>query len=356
MSNNMLWLFITVAIGTISGVIVQRLKVPSGGLTGAMVGVIILNMATTGKAYMPVEIRLACQIISGAMVGCQITRKDLMEFGKIILPASLLILCMFILNLITGFALYKYGLDLTTALFSATPGGVTDMTLIADELGANTTYVSILHLSRLTGVLMISPMLIKWFYNKGWITGSPVFMPAEKAAKPSYPILKKERWIRIAGSISISVLGGVLATMLRIPAGGMVGSLLFAAMFNVITQKGHFPTKVRPAVRIAAGIFLGTRMQVSFSLLISCITPILILLAALITFSTIIAYLMHIYTGLDMGVCLLASSPAGMQEMVLISQELGIDAAKVAVMHLFRLVAVIMLFPVLLNFLLHFMA
>ena len=348
MADNLLWVLMTLLIGTICGITAHKLKFPSGALVGAMVGALIFNLFT-GKAYLPIEIRLMCQVASGTLIGCQVTRKDIVGIKKIIIPAFLLILGMFILNLCTGFFLYEYGFDLTTALFSCVPGGVTDMALIADEMGADITYVSILQISRLIGVLLIYPPLLRWFFKKGWLVGAADCTVLENQTESNTNISVKEKFFRIISSALIGAVGGLLATALHVPAGGIIGSLLFVGLFNVITQKGCFPAKIRPVVRIGAGIFIGARMQLSPELLATCIVPIVIMLVSMISVSIATGYLMHVITGLDLGVCLFASSPASMQEMVLMAQELKVDAAIVAIMHMFRVIAVIVLFPIILN-------
>ena len=352
MPENLMWIIITLAIGITCGLIAQKLKIPSGGIVGAMTGVLVLNFAT-GKTYMPMEMRTMCQMLSGALIGCQITRKDIHDFRKIIFPTSLLLLGMFLINISSGFFLHIYGFDYTTAFFASTPGGVTDMALIADELGADTTYVSILQLSRLIGIIIIMPALLRHLYRKGKITASPDLQTIDNAGNYTTEMSKKKRALRIGGSLLVAVLGGVLGVMVGLPAGAMVGALLFTATFSVTTHKAYFPTKIRPVVRILVGTFVGTRMQVSLNLLVSCIVPIIIVLVSMVIVSMLIGYTIHRITKLELGVCLFACAPAGMQEMTLMAQELGLDPAKVAVMHLFRLATVISLFPTLLNLLLH---
>ena len=81
---------------------------------------------------------------------------------KIIIPSIILVIGLTTLSVILGYTIHKFtGIDLPTALFSAAPGGLTDMTIMSESFGAKTHIVALLHLIRLTTVLTVLPMVIK---------------------------------------------------------------------------------------------------------------------------------------------------------------------------------------------------
>ena len=53
-------------------------------------------------------------------------------------------------------------LDLTTSLFASAPGGVSDMAIIASELGADPAKVAALQTLRLIVVIVLFPTLVTW--------------------------------------------------------------------------------------------------------------------------------------------------------------------------------------------------
>ena len=63
--------------------------------------------------------------------------------------------------------------------------------------------------------------------------------------------------------------------------------------------------------------------------------------------------MVHRFTKLDFGISLLGCAPAGVQEMSLLADDLGVDSTKVAIMHTFRLSSVIAFFPMLLGAISH---
>ena len=61
------------------------------------------------------------------------------------------------------------------------------------------------------------------------------------------------------------------------------------------------------------------------------------MIIGVLLFALITSFIMHKLTKLDFSVCLMASTPGGLQEMSLLSDELGADTPKIAVMQTSRL-------------------
>ena len=68
-----------------------------------------------------------------------------------------------ILDLVAGMLIARLtDMDLVTALFSCAPGGLTDMTLIAADLGADGVKVAGMHMIRLVSVIALYPLMINY--------------------------------------------------------------------------------------------------------------------------------------------------------------------------------------------------
>ena len=165
-------------------------------------------------------------------------------------------------------------------------------------------------------------------------------------------MLFRSRAWRFLLTVAIAIVGGLVFFSLGIPAGAMIGSMLFVAVFGILSGKALFPTGFRPVIQIAVGCFLGARMTYDSLLsLKDLVVPSMIMLVGVVLASLVFGYAIHKITGLAVSTCLLACTPGGLGEMSLIAEELGCDAPKVAVMQTFRLMIVIMLFPTLLRIL-----
>lgn len=160
--DNKINMVLTIAVAMAGGFIGYKLGIPAGTVIFAMISVALLGIFT-GRNYMPVPLRITIQIVAGALIGSGMSYADIISLKGILLPVIMLVIGLMIMNILIGIVLYKIcKLDLPTALFAAAPGGVTDMAIIAQELGANAPKVAVLQLVRLISVIAIFPIIIKY--------------------------------------------------------------------------------------------------------------------------------------------------------------------------------------------------
>jgi membrane AbrB-like protein len=66
-----------------------------------------------------------------------------------------------ICGLITGFILYKFfKVDMHTAFLCSSPGGMSELSVLAADLGADGPKVAILHAMRIITVVSVMPVII----------------------------------------------------------------------------------------------------------------------------------------------------------------------------------------------------
>ena len=345
----------TLAVAAVGGLIFLKLKVPAGGMVGAMVAVIAFNLITQ-RAFFYDDLKILLQIFAGAMIGGKISKGDVLAMKKLIVPTIILLFCMVLLNLVFGSAMWLLSdINLPTALFASAPGGMTDMAIIADDLGANAAYVAILQLLRILIIIICLPPLFKRAINgkaKKITDGSPVTVSATPAPQaPAMP--KKERIFEILALFLCATVGGVAFFLLGVTAGALIGGMLASAVFGVLRHTVTLPLKMRTGMQIFAGAFIGMRMdRESLFAMKDLIVPALVMLVGTIVFVFAVSALIHRFTKLDKATAMLASSPGGVQEMSLLADDLGADTPSVAIMQTARLMCVIILFPTMLSFVL----
>jgi hypothetical protein len=299
------------------------------------------------------------QVFAGALIGSQVLRSNIAQLKKIIVPTAMLIVGMLVMNVAAGFLLTCFGgLDASTALFASAPGGMSDMAIIAADMGADTVAVALMQLLRVIAVYISFPQLIARMLAKRRAQTAPIESAAMASPEPASLTSEKPKAViplrtkasGFAVTMVSATVGAVLATMAGVPAGQMVGALFAVAISNVAFNKGFFFGQLRPYIQILAGAYIGSQMSSStFATMISLLVPTVILVACLVGFSIGLAFLVHRFTKLDFGICLLGCAPAGIQEMALLADDLGVDSTKVAIMHTFRLSTVIAFFPTLLG-------
>ncbi|MFB0958582.1 AbrB family transcriptional regulator [Proteiniclasticum sp. QWL-01] len=160
-------LAITLLIAGLSGSLGKYLGIPAGALTLSMVCVALLNVLT-GRGYLPAALRRFTQMLAGILIGASMDASDLALLKGVMVPALVLIVGIIVINLTVGLLLNRLSdLDLMTSLLASVPGGVSDMALIARDLGGDQSKVAILQLFRYLFVVALYPVLIRqlltWF-------------------------------------------------------------------------------------------------------------------------------------------------------------------------------------------------
>ncbi len=157
----------TLMVAAIGGLLGVRLKLPAGALIGAMISVAFVNLAFGYAGQIPNSFRIAAQIVVGGILGLSITRETVASVRGILLPATVLVIAMISLGLIAGFILHRLtGVDLATALFSSSPGGMTEMILASMGFGADTPTVALLQLLRMISIVSIMPLVLRLVLKK----------------------------------------------------------------------------------------------------------------------------------------------------------------------------------------------
>ena len=155
----------TVIVGIIGGIIGYFSHLPAGTMSCSMALVAYFNVKTH-KAYMPLTLRKIIQSFGGALIGSKVTLSDVIALKNLILPIILIVIGFCLMNVFVGFFLYKTTkFSLSTALLSASPGGMSDISLMAEDLGANGPQVASMQFLRAIFIVGVYPIIIKILFT-----------------------------------------------------------------------------------------------------------------------------------------------------------------------------------------------
>jgi membrane AbrB-like protein len=148
--------------------------------------------------------------------------------------------------------------------------------------------------------------------------------------------------------LAVGAAGGYVALRLRVPAGALVGSLVAVlAIHALLPTLPAIDPRIRRGVQILVGTALGSRVSVRTLQRIRQVLPAAILVVGSTVVGTlagaaVVATLLRI----DLGTAVLASTPGGMPEMILMADALHRDVPVVTVVQLVRiLLTLIVLVP-----------
>ena len=151
---------LTLVIALICGRLGKLAGIPAGAITCSMIGAAAFNLITD-HAYMPLRLRQFIQIFAGALIGCTVGREQVMQMLRIWDVVLIAIAGYTLLDLAAAWVIHRHTeMDIITALFSSAPGGLTDMALIAEDMGADSIKIAGMHTLRLIGVVILYPSII----------------------------------------------------------------------------------------------------------------------------------------------------------------------------------------------------
>lgn len=155
---------VCLAIGLVGGYLASWLRWPTPGLIGALVAVGAAQVAGLDLEPPLVELRTACNVGLGALLGTTVTREVLAGVASVLVPAGILTLALVVSGTLLGLVVRRLtGWDLQTSLLCAAPAGITQMVVVAGSLGCDQVRVSLLHLVRILTVVAVVPtMLAHW--------------------------------------------------------------------------------------------------------------------------------------------------------------------------------------------------
>ncbi len=148
--------------------------------------------------------------------------------------------------------------------------------------------------------------------------------------------------------IIVGTVGGILGLKSPLPAGGIIGALIFVIIFKAIRPVGviELPPVAMSVAQIFVGIMVGISFTKEFFLQVkSSFIPIVSIVLLLILFTLVLAFLLTKFTDMSAVTAVLSTAPGGIAEVTVLSLLYKANTPLILVFHLARLLAVILLLP-----------
>ena len=307
----------------------DRLHVSAASILGALCFVAIANICGL-PLFVPKWLKFIMTVNLGISIGSKYdihVNKNLI--GAVIAFIFVIVLgCMGIKTLVVA-----AGVDKGTAIFASLLGGLTELSFLAQEFKFDAFVVSIFQTVR--SVLMV--ILIPIIASKFKASNAP---KTKKAA--SYPKPDKKDWIIL---IVLAVLFVELLTLLKVPAGKMIGAAVSTAVYSSIRKIKPRINKSWHSLMLS---FIGgsTGMNVSKRSIIalpSVIKPLLVYVAGVAVVTFIVFLLAKKIGKLDNRTAVFCSSMGGLAPTIAASEAMDADSSVVSTFQIIRYFTVIAL-------------
>lgn len=346
----------TLAIGFAVGFVFYKIKVPGGMMVGSIIGVSAFNIIS-GQAYMPEAAQQISKIIAGAFIGCSVSREDLLQLRYIYKPAAAMLSALLALSLLMGFIIYKLtALDLLTALLCAVPGGISELPLIANDMGADPAKVAVMQFARMVVGLGFFPSFIVWVNRmhkhspKGVIENADT-LSATKETPGQGENTEAKLYKPFFTAVACAAGCGVVGLLLPIPSGELLLSLLGTLVLKLLRIPIYLPSSVRKLAQLLAGAYIGhATIYQDLIDLKQLALPIAIMLVGYLLNSYLSGRMLQRFFGLTLKQGMLATSPAGASDIALISADIGAQNVNVTVLQVLRMLMAISVFPYIMQF------
>ena len=316
------------------------LHAPAALMLGPLLAGIVFA-AGGGKVRFPATVFGIAQ----GVVGCMIARMVPLSIVGDILGHWLLfstgVVSVLVASCLLGWAMTRLQmLPGTTALWGISPGAASVMTFMAEAYGADIRLVALMQYLRVFLVAGLAALVARLF---------GVSSPAAAAAIVWFP---EVHWLPLAETLSLAILGPLGARRLGIPAGAFLVPLVAGiglAHFGLMTIE--LPTWLLAGSYALVGWNVGLRF--TRPLLVHCARALPRIIACSLLLIAVcggIALLFVVVAGVDPLTAYLATSPGGSDSIAIIAASTDCDVSFVMAMQTVRMIAVILLAPVLTKF------
>ena len=314
----------TTLVGAGGGLIADVLGVPLGWLIGSMVATAAL-CCLRARAGVPVGLRYAGQLAIGLSAGLSFTPAlvaHVLTFAPYLVPAVVASIAIGIA--LSGLLVRFGGLDRTTAFFASMPGGVAEMSNLAERNGGEVAPVAVAQTLRIFLAVLTIPLLARWLGQHG---RAPDLAPALLLAPGA-----------MVAMVAAAMLTSHGLSRLRVPNAWLLGAMAVGAVVALATGiRFHVQGPVLAIAQILIGTSLGARLRRDAIRGQARLVPITIATTGLLLAGNLaLGAAMALLTGTGLTTMTLSTAPGGLAEMSLTAVALKADVSLVTAFHLAR--------------------
>lgn len=259
-------------------------------------------------------------------------------------PIAIVFVVLLVLDLAMGFFIFRItDLDLLTSLLCAAPGGMTDMPLIAMDMGADASMVAVMQFVRMVFGMGCLPSII--------LLASRMMGMDPPAPEQSAPIRGKKKsqasLVRALPTCGVALAGGIVGKLSGMPAGTLSFSLIAVIVMKLLADTPPMSLWVRRLAQVVSGCCIGAGIKKEQILQVGqMIVPAVALCLGYVLCCVVMGCVISRVFRMDLRGSMLSLSPAGATEMALIAADLGVpNSTNLVVLQICRLLGAVVVFP-----------
>jgi len=324
----LLWT-LTLGLGLAGGWVLELLHVPLAWLLGSLGAVAAAGLAGFTLAVPPGGRQLG-QLLLGTAIGLTFTpsvAEAVAGFAPVMVLAALLSIGY---GVVAAYSLRRTaGVDDATAFFASVPGGVAEMSILAERNGGHTAPVALAQSLRILCVVITIPPVITLL----GLSGADPFPLRVLDFVP----------LGFAAQVTLAALVGGLLAWRRVPNAWLLGPMAVAVLVSVTeSDLSGMPNWLLNLSQLLIGATLGLRYRRDRLLALRrFLAPAALSTLVLVGLNVATGAAIGLAVGLPVATMALAVSPGGMAEMSITAKVLGLGVPLVSAFHVVRIFLVI---------------
>ncbi len=331
-------LLAVVAVGVAVAVGFRQLGLPSPALFAGLVVGLARALTIPRRVDLPKAAMTGVHVVIGVMVGTLIQIETLVAIAHDWLPVVLVTVSTLVLSLAAGQLMaLRRGISRVTGAFSMVAGGATGITVMARELGADERMVAVLQYLRVLLIVLTLPVVAVLVFSADPVGASEV----GASDGPGW-------WADLGFTVGCGLVGTALATLLRVPVASMLGPMLVAAALDLGGLSGGAGAPY-PFIEVAF-LLIGLQVGLNFTRaslrMVGRALPLaLVVLVALTVACAGLGVALAAVTGVSPLDGYLATTPGGMNAVLVTATATGADTTFVIAVQVLRLFAMLLSAP-----------
>ena len=331
---------LVIAISAPSALVADYFSLPLAWFLGPMIAT-SLGALMGLKIKMPRLVLSSILILLGLYIGNYIDKDLFAKIHEWALTSIIMLIYIILSILVVSIYLQKFsGYEKKTSIFSAAPGALGPLMILAEDQKTDLSHVATAHLIRLIIIVTVFPFIVNSYYDEN-------FLILEQE------IFKDQNNIHLALLILSSIVLILIFDKLKIPAALLAGTLAASGLLQITEIASYqISPKIVDYCLLILGASVGCRFadktfnEVAKNTFHSFIaTFLLVALGLLAAFAASLIIDKNFFT------LLLSYCPGGIYEVAVIAIFFNLDPEFVSFHHIIRLLMILFVVPVILRFL-----
>ena len=328
--------FALFAISVLLGWVLHQAGLPAAFLVSGLLTALAFSLWGA-------PIRLPRKTLAGvqALIGCQVALlmdqtilHSLAQHWGVILLTVFAATCA---GALVGWLLVRYQvLPGTTAAWGTSPGGAAAMISMAAESGADIRVVAFMQYSRVMLISLSAPIVSHLLSGTAQVaSASPLTLSGLLEPSPIVPVIS---------TLLIATVGVFIGRVLKVPAGAVLIPMMFGALIHIFGLVDFaIPAVLRVLTLTVLGWYIGLSFDRENLVHVTKVLPKLIFSTLLlILFCALSAWVITLVLAIDPLTAYLATSPGGMDAIMIIAMSSPVDLPFVMAAQVLRLFTVLL--------------